>query len=147
MIWEGITLNHRTNFVVLPAPGMTAVRYVEILQPHVLPMSRRIGRNFILMQDNAQPHTAGITREFMAENSIRLLPHPAVSPDLNPIEHVWDIIGRRLRNLARQPVNLQDLSQVVIQIWNDIPQEEIRACINMRNRQTVIQQREGNTCY
>ncbi|XP_070516617.1 paired box protein Pax-2a-like [Cardiocondyla obscurior] len=129
------------------APGMTAVRYVgEILRPYVLPMNRRIGRNFILMQDNARPHTARITRKFMAENSIRLLPHPAVSPDLNPIEHVWDIMGRRLRNLTRQPVDLEDLSETLIQIWNDISQKEIRACINIRNRlQAVIQQRGGNT--
>lgn len=149
MVWGGITTNQRTDLVVLPAPGMTAVRYVEeILRPHVLPMSRRIGRSFFFMQDNARPHTAAITREFLAENSIRLLPHPAMSPDLNPIEHVWDIMGRRLRDLARQPVNLEDLSQTLVQIWNDIPQEEIRACITMRNRlQAVIQQRGGNTRY
>jgi len=61
MVWGGITLNHRTYLVILPAPGMTAVRYVEeILQPHVLPMSRRIGRNFILMQDNARRHNLQI---------------------------------------------------------------------------------------
>jgi len=43
------------------------------------------------------------------------------------------IMIRRL-NLARQPVRLEDLSQTLLQIWNGIPQEEIRACFNRRNQ-------------
>ena len=149
MVWGGITSRQRTDLVIMPPPGMTAVRYIdEVLRPHVVPMSQQMGRNFILMQDNARPHTAAVTREFLRENEIQLLPHPAVSPDLNPIEHIWDIMGRRLRDLARSPANLQDLSEALIRIWNEIPQEEIRACVNMRTRlREVIAQRGGNTSF
>jgi len=58
----------------------------------MIPMRRRIGRDFILMQDNALPHVARITREYLAVNNIQLLPHPSNSPDLNPVEHVWDMM-------------------------------------------------------
>jgi len=60
------------------------------------------------MQDNALPHVARVTREYLAVNNIQLLSHPSNSPDLNP-EHVWDMMGRRLRNLERPPANLQEL--------------------------------------
>ena len=59
MVWGGISTHRRTNLVILPPPGVTAVRYVEeILRLHVIPMRRQMGQNFISMQDNSRPHTA-----------------------------------------------------------------------------------------
>ncbi|EFN67918.1 Transposable element Tc1 transposase, partial [Camponotus floridanus] len=104
-------------------------------------------RNFIFMHDNARPHTANITR-FFQEHNITSLDHPANSPNLNPIEYIWDEMERRLRRREQQPQNFDDLAEIFKQIWNEIPQELIRRCINMRERlQAVIEQREGNTQY
>lgn len=149
MVWGGISMNHRSDLVIIPPPGLTAGRYLnEVLRPHVIPMRRQMGRNFILMQDNARPHTARITRTYLEENNVEVLPHPANSPDLNPIEHVWDMMGRRLRNLERPPANLQQLERILNEIWHEIPQDSIRACINMQERLAeVIRQRGGNTRY
>jgi len=66
--------------------------------------------------------------------NIQLLPHPSNSPDLNPIEHIWDMIGRRLRNLERPPANLQELERALHEIWHEIPQNSIRTCINIQER-------------
>jgi transposase len=100
------------------------------------------------MQDNARPHTANVTRRFFEEHNIALLPHPANSPDLNPIEHIWDEIGRRLRRREEQPYNLNQLGETLRQIWREIPQSAIERCINMRERlQAVINQRGGNTQF
>ena len=52
----------------------------------------------ILQHDNARPHTARITTQFLAQNGVNVLEWPAVSPDQNPIEHMWDELGRRVRN-------------------------------------------------
>ena len=102
----------------------------------------------VFMHDNARPHTAGITRQFLEQNRITVLPHPPMSPDLNPIEHIWDLMGRRIRDLERPPTNLHDLSELLVRIWNEIPQREIQACINMEERlQQIIRQRGGNTHY
>jgi hypothetical protein len=89
MVWAGISFFHHNELVVIPPPGLNSRRYVEeVLRPHVLPMSDRIGRRFLLMQDNARPHTAQNTRHFLRSNNISTLDHPPMSPDLNPIEHL-----------------------------------------------------------
>jgi len=61
------------------------------------------------MHDNARPHTVRIALNFLEENNIEVLPHPTMSSNLNPIEYVWDIMGRRQRDVERQPINLQQL--------------------------------------
>jgi transposase len=53
---------------------------------------------------------------------VDLLPWPAVSSDLSPIEHVWDEMERRLRHLPNQPVTLAEMDPALIRIWNNIPQ-------------------------
>lgn len=149
MVWAGITMTERTDLVIIPPPGLTAARYIdEILRPEVLPFRQRIGDHFVLMQDNARPHNAALTRQFLQEHDITVLNHPAVSPDLNPIEHVWDLMGRRLRDYPRQPTTLAELERILQEIWQEIPQNEVSRCINMRNRLLeVIRRRGGNTSY
>ncbi|GFW60380.1 transposable element Tcb2 transposase [Trichonephila clavipes] len=54
----------------------------------------------IFQQDNARPHVAKIVPDFCPAQHIQLIPWPAYSPDMSPIEHVWDLVGQRL---ARDP--------------------------------------------
>jgi hypothetical protein len=49
----------------------------HILRPHIIQMRRQMGHNFILMQDNARLHITRIVRNFLDENNIEVLPHPA----------------------------------------------------------------------
>ncbi|EFN80193.1 hypothetical protein EAI_07070, partial [Harpegnathos saltator] len=47
---------------------------------------------FILMHDNAHPYTVALTREFLQNCDITVLDHSEMSPDLNSIEYIWDLI-------------------------------------------------------
>ena len=53
------------------------------------------------MYDGAPSHTARATRALFQANRINVLPWPSLSPDLNPIEHIWDVIGYRLGAVYR----------------------------------------------
>ena len=74
---------------------------------------------------------------------------PANSPDINPIEHVWDSLDRRLRCRPNLPANVKELRQALIQEWNNIPQAEINTLVNsMCWRCTaVVNSRGGHTRY
>lgn len=147
MVWAGISRYSRTPLIIV-RENLNARRYIDqILRPIVLPLRLR-SRRFILMQDNARPHTAIVTRRFFERHDITVLRHPAVSPDLNPIEHVWDIMGRRLRREYPNLPNLASLEQALVRIWRTIPQAAIRRCINMTDRlNAVIRGRGGHTRF
>lgn len=69
--------------MILPPPGLTTVRYVNVLRPHVTPMRRQMRRDFILIQDNARSHVA--VRDCLKVNNIELLLHLTNSVDINSV--------------------------------------------------------------
>ncbi|KYN12105.1 hypothetical protein ALC57_15741, partial [Trachymyrmex cornetzi] len=76
--------------------------------------------------------------------------HPPVNPDLNPIEHIWDILERRVCENYPNIADLREgsLIRALTRTWQRIPQIALRRCINMRNRlRAVILNRGGNTRY
>ncbi|GFS49225.1 transposable element Tcb1 transposase [Trichonephila clavipes] len=79
---------------------MTRYIYRDIiLEQHVRLFQGAMGAEFLFMDDNARPHSANIVDECLQSEDITRMDWPAYSPDLHPIENVWDIIGRR--NAAR----------------------------------------------
>lgn len=129
---------------------MTANRYVEeILGEHVVPYAGFIGENFILMQDNARPHTAAAVRQYLQEVGIQTMDWPARSSDLNPIEHLWDELKRKVRARNPAPATKSQLLAALIEEWESVPQEPVKRIIrSMKNRlEAVIRARGGNTKY
>ncbi|GFV97108.1 transposable element Tcb1 transposase [Trichonephila clavipes] len=74
---------------------------VVILEQHVRLFRGVMSAEFLFMDDNAGSHRANIVDECLQSEDITRMDWLAYSPDLNPIEHVWDMLGRRI--VARQP--------------------------------------------
>ncbi|CAH2010451.1 unnamed protein product [Acanthoscelides obtectus] len=95
--------------------NMNAQRYIhEVLEPHLLPYLDTLA-DPTFQQDNARPHVVRVTIDFFQHNDVTLLPWPPRSPDLSPIEHGWDMMGRRLLNLQRPLQTLEALREELVE--------------------------------
>ena len=82
---------------------------------YVEPYMAANGTGMFLQHDNARPHVARLVTQHLANENIQHLKWPFVSPDLSPIEHMWDELERRLRQRDNQPQSLQELSDALIE--------------------------------
>ncbi len=76
------------------------------------------------------PHVARICTQFLEAENIPVLAWPAYSPDMSPIEHVWDALDRRIRQHVPVPANIQQLHTAIEEEWTNIPQATINNLIN-----------------
>ena len=147
-IWGCVGVNTKTNLVHFNG-NVNAMNYIDqTINTQVVPLFVN-QPNLIYMHDNARPHTARITVNNFTRLGIPVLPWPAKSPDLNPIEHLWDELERRLRARPVLPTTLQKLSAALDQEWAAIPQDKIRKLIySMRSRcLDVVSANGGHTRY
>ena len=120
LVWGGIMGGKKTGLIVLNE-NINAQTYInDVLAVEALPFIQFHSPNVTFMHDNTRPHSAATTRQFLATNNVNVLAWPANSPDLNPIEQVWDKLECRVRrNHAIHTVN--DLAAALQAEWTNLP--------------------------
>ncbi|GFX12382.1 transposable element Tcb2 transposase [Trichonephila clavipes] len=131
LVYGGISIDERTDLYIIRDGPLTARQYRdEILRLIVVPYAAAIGDDFILMDDNCKPHRANLVEDFLFEEGIVRMEWPACSPDLNPIEHVWDALGRQVAGRQPPPQTLEELERALLEEWDRIPQLVINSLID-----------------
>ena len=147
MVWACICHGHKSELVFVQG-ALNAQSYRDtILQPVVVAFIRR--HNVTFQQDNARPHVARICNEYLQANNVDVLLWPAFSPDLSPIEHLWDVLDRGVRRRHPAPTTQAELRRAVHEEWDNITIRQINCLINYVHRRirAAIGLNGGHTRY
>ncbi|GFY32874.1 transposable element Tcb2 transposase [Trichonephila clavipes] len=124
MVWAGIMINGCTRLHVVANGTMTDQRYIdEVLLPHIHLFCGAIGDKFVFMDDNATCHRTLAVQDCLDSEGIQRLVWPARSPDLNPIENVWDVLWRQVAGRNYPPTNKNTLIRAITEEWDKLPQQ------------------------
>ncbi|GFW65300.1 transposable element Tcb2 transposase [Trichonephila clavipes] len=130
LVWGGIMLGSRTDLHIFDAGSVNGTRYCnEILLPYVRLFRGAMGLQFLFMDDNAPCHRTVAAKQLLESEDIERMDWPARSPDLIPIEHVWDFLGRRLAARTLPPVTIRELRLALQDEWAAMPQQLIDTLI------------------
>ncbi len=130
---------------------LNATVYLSIVADHVHPFMTTVytSSDGYFQQDNAPCHKAQIISDWFLEhdNEFTLLKWPPQSPDLNPIEHLWDVVEREIHIMDVQPTNLQQLCDAIMSIWTKISEECFQHLVEYMPRRikAVLKAKEGLT--
>ncbi len=91
---------------------MNANMYCDILK-------QRLGRRPVFQHDNDPKHTSKMTTALLKKLRVKVMDWPSMSPDLNPIEHLWGILKRKVEE--RKVSNIHQLCDVVMEEWKRTP--------------------------
>ncbi|GFU88184.1 transposable element Tcb1 transposase [Trichonephila clavipes] len=118
MVWAGISLGYSTDLHIFKRGSVTAVGYRdEVLEPMVRLYAAAVGPTFVLMDDNARSNRADIVDDYLESEGIARMAWPAYSPNLNPIENLWDALGRAVSSRFPPPATLIELETALQEEW------------------------------
>ena len=146
MTWEGTGQAWKID------GKMDANLYIEILQDDLMETLWQINKTpgeVIFQQDNDPKHTSKKARTWLEDNGFTVMKWPAQSPDLNPIEHLWNHMKRKLSEYEEAPKGIQELWECVQVEWDGI---EAEVCQNLiesmpRRVEAVYKAKGGYTKY
>lgn len=143
MAWGGISEKGKTPLFCF-TDIMDGPFYVNILRTQLLPAAQRMyGNDWRLQQDNDPKHTSRVAKEFIAESEVHVIDWPSNSPDLNPIENMWQVMKNNVEK--RMPKDIAELTRFLAEEWEAIPQETVNnLVISMKKRCELVIEQNGD---
>ncbi|XP_072554113.1 secretory phospholipase A2 receptor-like [Paramormyrops kingsleyae] len=126
---------------------VNAAIYQEILEHFMLPSADKLygDADFIFQQDLALAHTAKGTKSWFNDHGVTVLDWPANLPDLNPIDSLWGIVKRKMRDTRSN--NADDLKAAIKAPWASITPQQCHRLIASMPRRIDASQTGYFICY
>lgn len=148
MVWGCMSASGVGNLVFIEGT-MKKEDYLKILRDNLPTSVEKLGLDpvWVFQQDNDPKHTAKIVKEWLIFRVPKQLDHPPQSPDLNPIEHLWEHLDQQIRK--RTITNEDMLKLALVDEWKKISSEVTRNLVNSmpRRLQAVIKAKGNPTKY
>jgi hypothetical protein len=127
-VWGCFFLNCKIDLYVIDATLRGQKYRDQILRSLVVPHfdGHPLASRPILMDGNARPLNPYSARL----STIELLPWSAMSPNMNPIKHLWDYLGQKVNARTPKCQNIQELGTALVQGWQQYPQHRLRRLIH-----------------
>lgn len=144
-VWGAIWFGGRSRLKILRS-FVNGKTYINILKEFF--EDDQTPASYIFQDDNAPAHRSAQVQRYCSSINIRRLDWPSRSPDLNPIEHLWDLIKRRIGRRGHIE-SLRKLEEAILEEWNAIPQTLINNLIESMHRRVreVIIVKGSHTRY
>ena len=151
MVWGCLSHDDKMDLVTIQG-RLTGERYIQdVLKLVVVPYfeNHPLATRPVYVDDNARPHRSRAVTTYLQANAIETLPWPARSPDLNPLEHIWDILGHQIQKMDSPPQTLDELEAALHREWQQLTIHQIqRLTGGMRHKvEAVIRTHGGFTRY
>lgn len=132
MVW-GCFSGSGTGPLVRVDGIMDRYLYRDILRDHMLPYAEEeMPLRWLFQQDNDPKHKSQLVKNWMNANAVPLMEWPSQSPDLNPIENLWDHLDKRIRHYTIR--NTEELFQVLELEWKNISKDFCVKLVNSMQR-------------
>ena len=143
MVWGCITYQGIGTLAFIDG-NMNSEKYIKTLDDSIWQVvAKNYGVNTCLFQDdNAPCHRSRLSEEWKHRYQIPQLSWPAQSPDLSPIENVWQLLKNTIKNRLYLIHNVNDLKEQLLRAWNEVPLfyiQKLYAILPRRCRQVIIQ--------
>ncbi len=122
----------------MSAAGTGELQFIE----GTMSALRRLGRRAVFQHDNDPKHTSKTTTALLKKLRVKVMDWPSMSPDLNPVEHLWGILKRKVED--RNVSNIHQLCDVVMEEWKRTPVATCEALVNsMPKRVKAVLENNG----
>ncbi|GFX09535.1 transposable element Tcb2 transposase [Trichonephila clavipes] len=152
MVW-GVFSLHCLGFLVRVPTSLNAIRFVVLLGDHLHPFMLfcYTDGNGVFQQNNCTSHKSRLLTGWLDEHfsDFSVINHPPRSPDLNPIEHHWDVLKQGVKCHHTAQRNFTETWTALANIWQIIHMEYLQKLVGSLCRRVVVVIiiREGPTRY
>lgn len=147
MVWGCLTATGTGRLYRIEGK-LNAAGFVRILDTAFLSSLEDHGLDssaIIFQQDNDPKHTSRLAKNWFRNNHIELLPWPASSPDMNIIEHAWEVLERQVRSRSPLPRNLEELWVALVEEWERLDMVVVRGLYDsMPRRLAALKAAKGS---
>ena len=150
MVWGCIAYGRRGPLIRIPKDQKKGVDYINLilggpLLDFYMELSEERGQ-VAVMEDGAPVHRCKLARKFREDHQMQVFPHPAQSPDINPIEHVWKHLKVKINQRLVQPKNLDQLWGALLEEWERIDTGFINSLVDsMSDRVEAVHKAHGGS--